>query len=214
MHLSSQCSSLNVHARAHNAVSGLLVTSTSSLILLKAPSESFCTADPVLVEQQASWWSWTDSAAPMHSVLQNSTLTVQHCCGQCCNDHHRDLPRLLVRRSVFVLSGFWWHAIAHVNVLLTQLPECNLGQVCLDRDLTRQHFWPQLLHHGLVLCQDPAGMLGVVSKASSSSSNDCQHRNRQTGRWHDTDRQMRLHRHRQYQATWYYVHLVSAGIIR
>lgn len=50
----------------------------------------------------------------------------------CCNDHQHHLPGLLVRRSVSVLCGFWGYAIAHVNVLLSQLPEGNLGQVCLD----------------------------------------------------------------------------------
>lgn len=96
---------------------------------------------------QTQWTSWQME----RSSLCNTEGTL------CCNDHHQHLPALLVRGSVSVLCGFWGHAIAHVDVLLTQLPEGDLGQVCLDWDFTRQHLWSQLLNHCLVLCQYPAG---------------------------------------------------------
>lgn len=99
--------------------------------------------------------------------VRKSTYDPMTSTAEKCAEHHTvmtstQLPKrlsmlcLLIRHPVSVLSGFWGNAIAHVNVFLAQLPECNLGQVCLDRDLTWQHLWSELLHHCLVLCQNPA----------------------------------------------------------
>lgn len=57
----------------------------------------------------------------------------------------------LVGAEAGVVGSFGQGAVAHVDVLLAQFTERDLGQVSLDADLACQHVRPQLLHHRLVL---------------------------------------------------------------